>query len=77
MIIHNPLLREMQRFFDLLSDFEIAADEQLALSAMRYPENLDVENGVPLVRRCANVGQVPRIALKTLGSRIRAVRRDS
>ena len=40
MIIHNPLLREMQRFFDLLSDFEIAADEQLALSAMRYRRTL-------------------------------------
>jgi hypothetical protein len=68
MVIHNRLHREMQRFFDLLSDFELAADEKIVLIARQAPRNLHVESGAPRGWRCADVRQVSQFALQELAT---------
>lgn len=60
---------EMRGFFDLLSDFEVDIDEEIELSSIPYPQNLEPEAVIiPLRMRCASVSEAYRIAVPTLGS---------
>ncbi len=56
------LREEMSEFFDELSNFELAAGEEIELAAMPYPEN-----ELSFTTRCADARHAFRVALRLLG----------